>query len=91
MPRLPRSARIQENMANESNLPTSSADKNWPKGPNFKTVVYGFLLAILVVVVLGILLISKAGKRIFPMNTRSTPSQTYLVLPIPAAPLTTQG
>lgn len=68
-------------MANLSNLPTSPADKNWPKGPNFKTVVYGFLIAIIVVVLLGILLISKVGKRILPVNTHSTPSQTYLLVP----------
>ncbi len=74
-------------MENESNLPTNPADKNWPKGPNFKAVVYGFLIAIVIVVLLGILLISGAGKRIFPMNTHSTPSQTRLVMPIRTAML----
>ncbi len=68
-------------MPSPSNLPTSPADKNWPKGPNFKLIVYGFLIAIVLVVVLGILIISGAGKRIFPMNTHSTPSQTHLLLP----------
>ena len=68
-------------MAHSPNLPTNPADKNWPKGPNFKAIVYGFLIAIVIVVLLGILLISGAGKRIFPMNTHSTPSQTRLVLP----------
>ena len=67
-------------MSSSPNLPSNPADKNWPKGPNFKAIVYGFLVAIIVVVVLGILLISKVGKRIFPMNTHSTPSQTRLVL-----------
>lgn len=71
-------------MAQPPNLPTSPADKNWPKGPNFKAVVWGFLIAIIVVIVLGILLISRAGKRIFPMKTNSTPSQTRLILPAPA-------
>ncbi len=68
-------------MSKEPDLPTSPADKNYPKGPNFKAVVYGFLIAIIVVVLIGILLITKAGKRIFPMNTHSTPSQTLLVVP----------
>lgn len=72
-------------MPTPSNLPTSPADKNWPKGPNFKTVVYGFLIVIIIVVLLGILLISKAGKRIFPVNTHSTPSQTRLTLPAATA------
>ena len=69
-------------MPSQSNLPTSPADKNWPKGPNFKAVVYGFAIAIIVVIVLGLLLISGAGKRIFPMNTHSTPSQTHLTMPV---------
>lgn len=68
-------------MANPSNLPTSPADKNWPKGPNFKAIVWGFVIAIVVVIVLGILVISGAGKRIFPMKTNSTPSQTRLTRP----------
>lgn len=68
-------------MANSSNLPTTPADKNWPKGPNFKAIVYGFLIAIVVVIVLGILIISRAGKRILPVKTNSTPSQTRLVSP----------
>ena len=68
----------------DPNLPTSPADKNWPKGPNFKAVVWGFVIAIVIVIVLGILLISGAGKRIFPMKTNSTPSQTRLSLPLPA-------
>ena len=71
-------------MANEPNLPTNPVDKNWPKGPNFKAIVYGFAIAIIVVVLLGILLISGAGKRIFPMKTRATPSQTRLTLPASA-------
>ena len=78
-------------MAEQSNLPTSSADKNWPKGPNFKAVVFGFVVAIIIVVILGILLISKAGKRIFPMDTHTTPSQTHLVLPRPHASLKAQS
>ena len=68
-------------MTNPANLPSNPSDKNWPKGPNFKAVVFGFLIAIVVVVLLGILLISKAGKRIFPVNTHSTPSQTYWMAP----------
>ena len=68
-------------MPTPSNLPTNPADKNWPKGPNFKAIVYGFAIAILVVIVLGLLLISGAGKRLFPVNTHSTPSQTRLALP----------
>lgn len=73
--------RIQIGMPTPSNLPTSPSDKNWPKEPRFKPVVVGFLIVIIVVVLLGILLISGAGKRIFPMNTHSTPSQTHLILP----------
>ena len=68
-------------MAEQSKLPTNPADKNWPKGPNFKAIVYGFAVAIVIVVILGILLISKAGRRIFPMDTHTTPSQTRLELP----------
>ncbi len=71
-------------MANPPNLPTSPADKNWPKGPNFKGIVYGFALAILVVIVLAIILLSSSGRKLIPVHTKTTPSQTHLILP--AAP-----
>lgn len=68
-------------MPTPPDLPTSPSDKNWPKEPRFKPVVLGFLVAIIIIVLLGILIISGAGRRIFPMNTHSTPSQTLLVQP----------
>ena len=68
-------------MANPPNLPTSPADKNWPKGPNFKGIVFGFAVAIIVVIILAIILLSSSGRKLFPVRTRTTPSQTRLVAP----------
>ena len=68
-------------MANSPQLPTNPADKDRPEDPSIRPVVWAFLIAVIVVVLLGILLISRAGKRIFPMDTHSTPSQTRLQLP----------
>lgn len=75
-------------MANSDNLPTSPVDKNWPKGPNFKGIVFGFCVAIVIVVILAIVLISRSGRKLFPVNTHSTPSQTRLSIPQPVGTLT---
>ena len=66
-------------------LPTNPVDKNWPKGPNFLGIVIGFAVSILVILALVALVLHAKGKSIFPMNTRSTPSQTSLPAVSPAA------
>ena len=66
-------------------LPTNPVDKNWPKGPNFLGIVIGFAVAIVVILALAALVLHAKGKSLFPMNTRSTPSQTSLPAESPAA------
>lgn len=65
-------------------LPTNRVDKNWPKGPNFLGIVIGFAVAIVVILALAALLLSGKGKNMFPVKTRSTPSQTSIPSVSPA-------
>ena len=58
--------------------PSTADYRPYPKGPNFLGIVIGFCIAILVVAVVALLVIHGAGKRIFPIKTKSTPSQTLL-------------
>ena len=65
-------------------LPTVPEDRNLPKGPNFLGIVIGSAIAILVIL-LGTWLYLSHRKSLVPLNTRGTPSQTYL-RPLPTAP-----
>ena len=65
-------------------LPTAPEDRNLPKGPNFLAIVIGFAVAILVIL-LGSWLYLSHRKSLVPMNTKGTPSQTYLH-PLPLTP-----
>ena len=65
-------------------LPTAPEDRNLPKGPNFLAVVIGFAVAILVIL-LGSWLYLSHRKTVLPLDTKGTPSQTYL-RPRPIAP-----
>ena len=60
-------------------LPTAPEDQNLPKGPNFLAVVIGFAVAILLIL-LGTWLFLGHRKNMVPLNTKGTPSQTYLRL-----------
>ena len=62
-------------------LPTSPADKNWPKGPNFLRIVIGAAVAIIIVLALALFLLKGRGQKAVPMKTDPTPSQTMLVAP----------
>ncbi len=59
-------------------LPTSPIDEHLPKGPNFLAIVIAFAIAILVVLVVAWFVVGHRGKKMFPMKTRETPSQTLL-------------
>ena len=59
--------------------PETADYRPYPKGPNFLGIVIGFCVAILVVVVVALVLLHTAGKKIFPMKTNPTPSQTQLL------------
>ncbi len=61
-------------------LPTAPEDRNLPKGPNFLAIVIGFAVAILVIL-LGSWLFLSHRKSVLPLNTKGTPSQTYLHSP----------
>ncbi len=58
-------------------VPIAPEDRNLPKGPNFLAVVIGFAVAI-VVILLGTWLFLSRHPKVMPMNTKGTPSQTYL-------------
>ena len=62
--------------------PSTKDYRPYPKGPNFLAIVIGFCVAILVIAIVALLLIHGAGKKIFPMKTKETPSQTLLRNPI---------
>ena len=59
--------------------PSSTEDyRTYPKGPNFLAVVIGFCVAILVIAIATMLVLHRSGKKIFPMKTNTTPSQTMI-------------
>ncbi len=62
-------------------IPTSSADKNWPKGPNFLAVVLGCAVAIIIVLLAAIFIVRGRAQKIVPMKTNPTPSQTLVYTP----------
>ncbi len=64
--------------------PSTADYRPYPKGPNFLGIVIGFCIAILLVVIAALILIYGAGKKIFPIKTNSTPSQTMLRVVRPA-------
>ena len=83
--------RIQRRMS----LPTNPVDKHLPKGANFLAVVIGFAVVILIVLLAAWFMVGRGGKKLFPVNTKSTPSQTRLERPqelerlAPAMPVAT--
>ena len=65
-------------------LPTSPVDKDLPKGPNFLAIVIGFAVSIVILLILAWIFIGHSGKKVLPMNTHSTPSQTRMSpMPVP--------
>ena len=62
-------------------LPTNPVDKHLPKGANFLAVVVGFAVAILLVLLVVWLVIGRRGKKIYPVDTKTIPSQTLLGSP----------
>ena len=58
-------------------LPTAPEDRNLPKGPNFLGIVIGSAIAILIIL-LGTWLFLSHRKTMVPLDTKGTPSQTYL-------------
>lgn len=64
-------------------LPTSPVDQHLPKGPNFLAIVIGFAVAIVVILVAAWILVNHQGKKMLPVKTQSTPSQTRLNAPPP--------
>jgi hypothetical protein len=61
-------------------IPTAPEDRNLPKGPNFLAIVIGFAVAILVIL-LGTWIFLAHRRNVLPINTKGTPSQTYLQTP----------
>ena len=60
-------------------LPTSPADKNWPKGPNFLGIVIGCAVAIVIILCVAVLVVRGRAQKMIPVQTKSTPSQSSLV------------
>ncbi len=60
-------------------LPTSSADKNWPKGPNFLGIVIGAAVTILILLLAAVFLMRGRAQKVIPVKTKATPSQTMVV------------
>lgn len=60
-------------------IPTSPADKNWPKGPNFLAIVIGFAVAIIIVLCVAYFVVRGRAQKMVPMKTNTTPSQTMVV------------
>ncbi len=58
--------------------PETADYRRYPKGPNFLNVVLGCCFVILIIVVATIFVLHRGGKNIFPMKTRTTPSQTMV-------------
>lgn len=60
-------------------LPSSPADKNWPKGPNFLGIVIAFAVAILIILGVAVFLVRGRAQKMLPAKTDPTPSQTRLI------------
>ncbi len=72
-------------------LPTSPVDSHLPKGPNFLGIVIGFAIAILIVFLVAWWFLGHHQRKILPVDTHSTPSQTRLIAPPLARPLVVVG
>lgn len=70
-------------------VPTNPVDRHLPKGANFLAVVIGFAVVILIALVVAWFMVGRSGKKIFPVNTKSTPSQTRLMFPPGPEPVMT--
>ncbi len=60
-------------------LPSSPADKNWPKGPNFLGIVIAFAVAILIILGVAVYLVHGRAQKMIPAKTETTPSQTMVL------------